>query len=929
MQSWEELYFYSQYDSRWFESPARYQPSPEFLDLYQRLAPADWNVRRDGIWYGASPSHIQLPRQGWKIHVSVRPQDALNCFERALPLLFDSSTPFKFLVDTKTVTSVNGKLWPRQSGGKCITIYPPNPKEFTRLGNRLKEELLDFTGPYILSDRRWPGSSCVHYRYGGFQPVSVLQIDGSRRFVIRDPDGGYVTDTRHPYWAPPQWVTDPLVSPEPNEHEEHGSNPTLLNGRFAVTSALTFTNRGGVYLADDLATNTTVVIKEARPGVVIGKHAIDSVELVRKEYRILGQLSDCKLFVNPVTMFEDRGHAFLVEDFIPGEHLGRFTIRSNPLYHGNITRTSLHEYYSSTRRLWLQIAQAIDFSHTNGIVIGDISYGNIMLTDDDRAICLVDLECATEEGIDQPVGLHTPGLATGQAVREGVNDRASDVYALGAIMFGSIMLANGVSELHPPSLRRFLSDLVEDLGLSNRFIDLIVHLMSESSAGRVPDMKGVISEIEEMPILQEGPSNPRLVKPSHRPTDQSPTDPIEPVPDGSHRALALAARTAGFSYVVNTADLQREDRLFPADPAVFETNPLSISHGAAGVLHALYYAGRPIPQPFLAWLLSHDVGNDRYPPGLYMGQAGIAWVLQELGHPEEGVELLRRARRHELLHTSPNIMHGDSGYGLACLKFWAAGLGEEFLSEAEQIGRHLIGSCRHGTEGIYWVDSSGDVPIGYAFGSSGVSLFLLYLSQAIKDEQIFEAGRAALNHDLGYAMHNGGEFLGFPALAPEDAELGRVVARCYWDHGSAGILTPLVRYLSVNPDQALSHWFGQLTENISHKYAVFPQMFHGLAGMGNALLDAWYFTHDPQYRKAAWRVAEGVLLFRVDRPEGAGFPGEQAMRESSDFATGTAGVALFLDRLIKSDTGFPENFNFVVDELLSSFQPPASAGQLA
>ncbi|WP_043390365.1 lanthionine synthetase LanC family protein, partial [Kitasatospora aureofaciens] len=105
----------------------------------------------------------------------------------------------------------------------------------------------------------------------------------------------------------------------------------------------------------------------------------------------------------------------------------------------------------------------------------------------------------------------------------------------------------------------------------------------------------------------------------------------------------------------------------------------------------------------------------------------------------------------------------------------------------------LMDSCQHSREGIYWVDSSGTVPIGYAFGSSGISLFLLYLSQAIEDEQVFEAGRAALNHDLGYAMHNGGEFLGFPALAPEDDELGGVVARCYWDYGSAGILTPLVR----------------------------------------------------------------------------------------------------------------------------------------
>jgi hypothetical protein len=63
-------------------------------------------------------------------------------------------------------------------------------------------------------------------------------------------------------------------------------------------------------------------------------------------------------------------------------------------------------------------------------------------------------------------------------------------------------------------------------------------------------------------------------------------------------------------------------------------------------------------------------------------------------------------------------------------------------------------------------------------------------------------------------------------------------------------------------------------------------------------------------------VAEGILLFRIDRPEGIGFAGEQAIRESADFGTGAAGISLFLDRLIKADSGAHGNFNFVVDELI-------------
>lgn len=208
------------------------------------------------------------------------------------------------------------------------------------------------------------------------------------------------------------------------------------------------------------------------------------------------------------------------------------------------------------------------------------------------------------------------------------------------------------------------------------------------------------------------------------------------------------------------------------------------------------------------------------------------------------------------------------------------------------------------------------MPLGYAFGGSGIALFLLYLSRAARDERAFALGRSALGHDLAHAIRNGEEFEGFPALVPHASEAGRIVPRCYWDSGSAGVLTTLIRYLAVRPDDVLQRWLAPLVDNVRHKYAVFPQLFHGLSGMGNVLLDVWEFTGDPQYREAAWTVAEGVLLFRIDRPEGAGFPGEQAVRESADLATGTAGVALFLDRLIRSDTVPAGNFNFVVDELV-------------
>ncbi len=87
------------------------------------------------------------------------------------------------------------------------------------------------------------------------------------------------------------------------------------------------------------------------------------------------------------------------------------------------------------------------------------------------------------------------------------------------------------------------------------------------------------------------------------------------------------------------------------------------------------------------------------------------------------------------------------------------------------------------------------------------------------------------------------------------------------------------------------------------------------------MLDVWDQTGDERHLLAAWEAAEGALLFRIDCEEGIAFPGEQTRRESADLATGGAGVALFLDRLLKTQDGTQENFLFLVDELLPNNTP--------
>ena len=171
--------------------------------------------------------------------------------------------------------------------------------------------------------------------------------------------------------------------------------------------------------------------------------------------------------------------------------------------------------------------------------------------------------------------------------------------------------------------------------------------------------------------------------------------------------------------------------------------------------------------------------------------------------------------------------------------------------------------------------------------------------------------RSALAFDLSHAVWNEGSFAGFPATVNEDLEVQSPVLYSYWNRGTAGIGTALTAHLRCKPDEKLWKFLDPMKEEATRKYTAFPQLFSGGAGLGNFLLDGFELTGDEQYLSRAWHVAEGILLCRLERDEGIVFPGEQARRESADFATGSAGICLFLDRLLKSGEEISPNFNFL------------------
>lgn len=345
-------------------------------------------------------------------------------------------------------------------------------------------------------------------------------------------------------------------------------------------------------------------------------------------------------------------------------------------------------------------------------------------------------------------------------------------------------------------------------------------------------------------------------------------------------------------YCLAVADYERHDRLFPAHGAVFHTNPLSLSYGACGVAHAIQAMGHEIPERVVDWILQPTTDRDSYAPGLYGGLAGIAWTVLDLGRRATAQRILTLSDAHPLKMQSFDFAHGMAGWGLANLRFFLTLEDELYLDKAVEVGELLVKSSQESEKGLFWRKDD-QIALGLAHGPSGISLFLLYLYLASGRAEFLDTGIGALDYDLesGVPTRDGG-------LSWRRHDDEATIIYPYWRYGSAGIGTVLVRYYSLLGGARYSGHLEKIFLDLNRKYAVYPGLFVGLAGIGEALLDFHRFTGEERFRRAAQRIATGLSLFGIERPEGLAFPGDGLLKICCDLATGSAGIGRFFHRLV-------------------------------
>ncbi|MDX6259870.1 MAG: putative SapB synthase, partial [Kribbellaceae bacterium] len=241
MESYE---LYCLADRRFYDSPTnRGAEHPDFA-LCSRPVPAGWSHVPGETWMHYAPDGLELPAQGWKIHVSSGLEDA----ERTLAVVWDYCVPrgiaFKFLRNEPVMVMVNSKSAPRGSSGKLVTIYPTDEAQLELVLKELDGLLQGVRGPYILSDLRY-AEGPLFVRYGAFVSRYCLNEGGERVLALSDDTGRLVPDHRGPTFSMPPWVALP---PFLQEHLDARNSVTTNELAYTIEGVIQFSNGGGVYL---------------------------------------------------------------------------------------------------------------------------------------------------------------------------------------------------------------------------------------------------------------------------------------------------------------------------------------------------------------------------------------------------------------------------------------------------------------------------------------------------------------------------------------------------------------------------------------------------------------------------------------------------------------------------------------------------------
>jgi tetratricopeptide (TPR) repeat protein len=260
----------------------------------------------------------------------------------------------------------------------------------------------------------------------------------------------------------------------------------VIEGRFEIVRVIGEGGMGIVYEAIDRKRNQRIAIKSAKPGFqrLLSPELEGALKVRHPNICLVNQIHTTKT---------DKGDVdFLVMEFLQGETLAARLDKDRKLRPA--------EALEVARQLCAGLSEA----HRSGITHGDLKSANIILcNNEDGSLRPVITDFGLASGVHHPSGDFggTPGYMAPELCRGEKPTRASDIYALGVILY-EIVTGRLPLETKSPDSRptHHLNPSTFTKGLDPRWDRVIQSCLADSPATRPGDASQVIAQLEKRPF---------------------------------------------------------------------------------------------------------------------------------------------------------------------------------------------------------------------------------------------------------------------------------------------------------------------------------------------------------------------------------------------------------------------------------------------
>jgi tRNA A-37 threonylcarbamoyl transferase component Bud32 len=816
----------------------------------------------------SAPECVRLPPSGWKIHISYAPSDLGAPFAEVLTWLLQSHLTFKL------PATLQGLVWINSGGiglnqiGKIVTIYTEGRDHCERIIRDLKGVLKPTTGPEVPTDLQVLGCRGVSVRFGSFSNGSPEPDDFGRyqTFVV-DAKGRRVPDRRDDIKSSRRGQPSSpsgLVAPR----KVSDARMKRIGGRqYMLLSNLHTGPKGSVYLACDVRSLETYVIKSVKPGVYSDPNGFDASARLGNEYARLVALAKLGAAVPAPIAFDGKENLLVLGD-----------LGGKPAL--NLTRaqqiTCLVKLFDEIRRI-----------HELGFVHRDIKLSNVVVAR--RKVFVTDFELCQKVGERKRIIGGTRNYERGTRPDEAISP-AEDLYAFAMAIAHTFLKSDPA--MHAEGAGRFIGLL--SIFAASPVAKLVRDLVDEKRCLKVTAEAVRAALTRKKPDGGRGRTRAFPVRPQ-----------LRQLRNWSRRA-AINSATAALAYFEESERVSgqgnwKNQHLQPDFACE------GLDSGSSGCILALtiiadLFGYSALDRYLLAgsrWLANNS--PPKYSAGLFTGNGGVAIALavaaRRLGEPSL-IDSARVRIRCAIEHVRESDLYsGAAGVVLATCLLNELGVEEDGASMVAALASRLRRRARRTGSLTLWkssgrLDKTTEHYLGAAHGAAGIAAALGRYARFTGNADL-----CAFAKDVIWSIYREGQTTDKKSLRYTLERPDTHVDNTIWCHGAGGTAHALLLGFGDDPDlrEPLDWMVGQFLRACVSRPLTNTTMCHGLAGRLELLR---MLTSISRYRRTATflsdRTALTLRLTSVRRAGCVVWPSEDSYIFTPDLWIGFLGPAVQL-----------------------------------